>query len=61
MKELQPTSGWLVLDYGDVSIQMMTPAMRSYYKLEKRWKDGEVCSYLYNDNCIEWISDRFLT
>eukprot|EP01039_Chlorochromonas_danica_P007659 gene7659-8464_t len=41
-KEIDPTGGWLLLDYGSIIVHIMTPQMRNYYKLERKWKDGEV-------------------
>eukprot|EP01038_Epipyxis_sp_PR26KG_P012025 gene12025-16096_t len=35
-------SGWILIDYGSVIVHIMTPQMKSFYKLEKRWKDAEV-------------------
>ena len=34
-------SGWILLDYGSVIVHIMTPQIRQFYKLEKRWKDAE--------------------
>jgi ribosome-associated protein len=36
------TSGWMLLDYGDIIVHVMTPVMRGFYKLENRWKDAEI-------------------
>lgn len=44
---MQPTrqgnaaSGWIVLDYGFIIVHVMTPQMRNFYKLERRWKESE--------------------
>lgn len=40
-KEGKANSGWMLLDYGDVMVHIMTPQTRAFYKLEKRWKDAE--------------------
>lgn len=32
---------WLVLDYGDVVIHIMSPDARDYYQLENLWGDGQ--------------------
>lgn len=34
-------SGWILLDYGDVLIHIMTPEMRGYYDLDKLWGDAK--------------------
>ena len=31
---------------GSVIIHVMTPQMRNFYKLEKRWKDAHVRSFI---------------
>lgn len=41
-KEGTATSGWIVLDFGSLIVHVMTPQMRNFYKIEKRWKDAEV-------------------
>ena len=41
-KEGDAASGWILLDYGSLIVHIMTPQMRNFYKLEKRWKDAEV-------------------
>lgn len=40
-KQGTAASGWIVLDYGSVLVHIMTPQMRGFYKLEKKWKEGE--------------------
>lgn len=34
-------SGWILLDYGDIIIHVMTPKSRAYYDLETFWRAGE--------------------
>jgi len=41
-KEGDAASGWILLDYGSAIVHIMTPQMRNFYKLEKRWKDAEM-------------------
>ncbi|CAM9338327.1 unnamed protein product [Hapterophycus canaliculatus] len=35
-----PESGWILLDYGDIIVHIMTPKSRSYYDLEAFWSNG---------------------
>lgn len=39
VKDGVATSGWMVLDYSDILVHIMTPPTRAFYKLEQRWKD----------------------
>lgn len=32
-------SGWILLDYGDVMVHIMTPKSRLFYDIEGQWKD----------------------
>jgi len=46
-KEGTAASGWILLDYGSVITHIMTPQMKNFYKLEKRWIGGEVLDLSY--------------
>lgn len=35
-----PESGWVLLDYGDIIVHIMTPKSRTYYDLESFWGNG---------------------
>lgn len=35
--EGEQTSGWVLVDMGDVIVHIMQPAMREYYSLETLW------------------------
>jgi ribosome-associated protein len=41
-REGQAESGWVLLDYGDVVVHLMSPQTRAYYKLEELWGDGKI-------------------
>lgn len=34
------TTGWILLDYGDVVVHIFTPSDRQYYDLERLWSDA---------------------
>jgi hypothetical protein len=36
-------SGWILLDFGSVIVNVMTPVARKYYALEKLWKKVRAC------------------
>ncbi len=38
------TSGWILMDYGDIVVNVMTQEMRERYNLEKVWGDCETIS-----------------
>jgi ribosome-associated protein len=40
--EGNPSSGWLVLDLGDIIVHLFSPEQRKYYKLEQLWETGKV-------------------
>jgi ribosome-associated protein len=35
-------SGWIVLDYGDVVVHLLSPDQRAFYRLEELWAEGTV-------------------
>ena len=39
--EGKPHSGWILMDYGDIVINLFLPEQRGLYQLEKIWGDGE--------------------
>ena len=39
--EGRPSSGWMLMDYGDIVVNLFLPAQREMYQLEKIWGDGE--------------------
>ena len=34
------STGWILLDYGDIVVHVFTPADRDYYSRERLWKDA---------------------
>lgn len=40
--EGEPSSGWILMDYGAVVVHIFTPEVRSYYNLENLWRRGRV-------------------
>ena len=45
-REGQKEGRWMLLDYGDVIVHVLTPSERSYYDLESFWGHGEQQPYL---------------
>ena len=41
--EGKPSSGWVLMDYGDIIINILTLEMRQRYNIEKVWGDCEQC------------------
>ena len=41
--EGKPSSGWILMDYGDIIINVLTEEMRAKYSIEKVWED---CTFL---------------
>ena len=45
-KTVQPqgnaNSGWIVHDYGDVVVHLLSPQQRDYYRLEDLWSEGNI-------------------
>jgi len=42
--EGKPSSGWILMDYGDVIINLFTLEMRERYNIEKVWGDCKITS-----------------
>jgi ribosome-associated protein len=45
-REGQNEGSWLLLDYGEVIVHVLTPSEREYYDLESFWGHGEQVRYL---------------
>lgn len=39
--EGSPDTGWMLLDFGDFVVHVFSDEARSYYDLERLWKDAE--------------------
>ncbi|TGN18640.1 ribosome silencing factor [Leptospira idonii] len=35
-------TGWILLDYGEICVHIMTEEMRNYYSLDRLWGDAKV-------------------
>ncbi len=44
--EGRPVDGWVLVDFGDVIVHLMSPDRRSYYRLEELWSQGKVLLHL---------------
>lgn len=40
--EGEASSGWVLVDYGDVILHLFAPEARAYYRLEDLWRAGKV-------------------
>ena len=38
--------GWLLVDFGDVIVHLLSPDRRDYYRLEELWSQGKVLAAL---------------
>jgi len=39
--EGKSSSGWILMDYGDIVVNIFLPQQREMYQIEKIWGDGE--------------------
>lgn len=39
-REGLPTSGWVLLDYGDIVVHVFLPETRTFYALDRLWGDA---------------------
>lgn len=40
--EGEPSSGWVLMDYGSVVVHLFAPELRRFYDLESLWRGGRV-------------------
>lgn len=40
--EGDPSSGWILMDYGAVVVHLFAPELRVFYDLEELWQDGQI-------------------
>lgn len=41
-KQGESREGWIIVDYGDVVVHLLSPDQREYYDLEELWQEGKV-------------------
>ncbi len=41
-REGTPADGWVLLDYGDVILHIMTAEQRAFYRLEQVWEQAQI-------------------
>ncbi len=41
-KQGNSRDGWVVVDFGDVVLHLLSPDQREYYQLEELWEEGKV-------------------
>ena len=51
-KEGQSEGRWVLLDYGELIVHVLTPAERRYYDLESFWGHGEHEPFLSSDPAL---------
>jgi len=52
MREGEPESRWVILDFGDVIVHLFDGEMRQYYDLEGLWADAPMMKW--DGKLVEW-------
>ena len=47
------STGWILVDYGDVIVHVFNEEMRGFYDLERLWKDGKAVDITEFIDCEE--------
>ena len=45
-REGRPEHGWIVIDFGDIVVHLLSPDQREYYQIEKLWERGKVLLHM---------------
>jgi ribosome-associated protein len=40
------SAGWVVVDYGSVTVHLFAPEIRDFYRLEDLWREGKILLHL---------------
>lgn len=40
--EGSPSSGWILVDLGDIVVHLLSPDQREYYQIEQLWERGKI-------------------
>ena len=51
-REGQKEGRWMLLDYGEVIVHVLTPSERSYYDLEAFWGHGEQLRFVSSTSAV---------
>jgi len=46
IREGKSQDGWILIDYGNIVLHLLSPDRRKYYRLEELWGQGKVLLHL---------------